>query len=109
MKSNGLVAIPTAVYYNAGSYESEDFYVKNHVRVNGQLLQMNKRWGDLKLKQKEWIMRMAKYEYDRFVAERHKLPVHGSKQQLIEHIYSIIGAMRFQCAIFALSMRRTSP
>ena len=66
--------------------------MKNHIRVNGQLLQTNKSWGHLKQKQQEWIMRMAKQEYDRFVAERHKLPVHGSKQRLIERIYSIIEA-----------------
>lgn len=35
-------------------------------------------------------METAKREYDRFVRERGKPPVHGSKQQLNEHIYELI-------------------
>lgn len=64
--------------------------MKNHVRVNGQLLQTNKKWGALKQKQQEWIMETARKQYDQFVAVRGKLPVHGSKQQLIEQIYQTI-------------------
>ena len=37
-------------------------------------------------------METAWQEYDRFARERGKLPVHGSKQQLIEHIYEVIEA-----------------
>ena len=54
--------------------------LKNHIRINGQLLQTNKKWNHLKAKQKAWIMETAKREYDHFVQERGKLPVHGSKQ-----------------------------
>lgn len=64
--------------------------MKNHVRVNGQLLQTNKKWGALKQKQQEWIMETARKQYDQFIAVRGKLPVHGSKQQLIEQIYQTI-------------------
>ena len=66
--------------------------MKNHIRVNGQLLQTNKKWSHLKEKQKNWIMGTARREYDRFVRERGKLPVHGSKQQLNERIYAQIEA-----------------
>ena len=66
--------------------------MKNHIRVNGQLLQTNKKWSHLKEKQKNWIMGTARREYDRFVREREKLPVHGSKQQLNECIYTQIEA-----------------
>ena len=66
--------------------------MKNHMRINGQLLQTNKKWSHLKEKQKNWIMETARQEYDRFVRERGKLPVHGSKQQLIERIYEVIEA-----------------
>lgn len=66
--------------------------MKNHMRINGQLLQTNKKWSHLKEKQKAWIMETARQEYDCFVRERGKLPVHGSKQQLIEHIYEVIEA-----------------
>ena len=37
-------------------------------------------------------METARQEYDCFVRERGKLPVHGSKQQLIEHIYEVFEA-----------------
>ena len=66
--------------------------MKNHMRINGQLLQMNKKWSHLKEKQKNWIMEIARQEYDCFVRERGKLPVHGSKQQMIERIYEVIEA-----------------
>lgn len=66
--------------------------MKNHIHINGQLLQTNKKWSHLKEKQKTWIMETARREYDRFVRERGKLPVHGSKQQLNEHIYEMIEA-----------------
>lgn len=64
--------------------------MKNHMRINGQLFQTNKKWSHLKEKQKAWIMETARQEYDCFVRERGKLPVHGSKQQLIERIYEVI-------------------
>ena len=35
-------------------------------------------------------METARQEYDCFVREHGKLPVHGSKQQLIERIYEVI-------------------
>ena len=66
--------------------------MKNHIRINGQLLQTNKKWSHLKEKQKTWIMEIARREYDRFVRECGKLPVHGSKQQLNELIYEKIEA-----------------
>ena len=46
----------------------------------------------MKEKQKNWIMETAKREYDHFVRKRGKLPVHGSKQQLIERIYAQVEA-----------------
>ena len=64
--------------------------MKNHERVNGCLLQTNKKWGALKQKQKEWITQVAREEYERFLVERHKLPVRGSKKQFIEKVYERI-------------------
>ena len=64
--------------------------MKNHVRVDGRLLQTNKTWGHLKRKQQEWIYRVARERYEAFIEKRGKLPVEGSKKQLIEEIYSII-------------------
>ena len=64
--------------------------VKNHVKVGGKLLQTNKTWSHLKQKQKEWIVQTARRHYDRFLREHGKLPVEGSKKQLIEEIYAVI-------------------
>lgn len=64
--------------------------MKNHIRVDGKLLQTNKAWGDLKRKQQEWIYRIARDQYAAFIENRGKLPVEGSKKQLIEEIYAII-------------------
>ena len=61
--------------------------MKNHIRIGGTLLQTNKKWSHLKESQKAWIRETAKHEYNRFITERGKLPVHGSKKGLIEHIY----------------------
>ena len=47
--------------------------MKNHMRINGQLFQTNKKWSHLKEKQKTWIMETAWQEYDRFAA-RFALP-----------------------------------
>ena len=64
--------------------------MKNHVRVDGKLLQTNKAWGDLKRKQQEWIYLIARERYEALIENRGKLPVEGSKKQLIEEIYEII-------------------
>lgn len=64
--------------------------MKNHEWVDGRLLQTNKKWSHLKERQKTWIYETAKKEYGRFVAERGKQPVHGSKKALIERIYDQI-------------------
>ena len=65
-------------------------FLKNHVKVGGKLLQTNKIWSHLKQKQKEWIIQTARGQYDRFLRECGKLPVEGSKKQLIEDVYAVI-------------------
>ena len=64
--------------------------MKNHIRVGGKLLQTNKTWVHLKRKQQEWIFRIARERYEAFIEKRGKLPVEGSKKQLIEEVYTII-------------------
>ena len=64
--------------------------MKNHEWVEGRLLQTNKKWSQLKERQKKWVYEAARIEYARFVAERGKQPVHGSKMALIERIYEQI-------------------
>lgn len=34
--------------------------MKNHIVIDGRILQTNKRWSDLKLSQREWITNLLK-------------------------------------------------
>jgi len=59
---------------------------KNHVRVNGTLLQTNKKWSHLKQKQRNWIYDLTKAEYDKFIKENNRLPMKTGKKMLISVI-----------------------
>ena len=56
---------------------------KNHVWVNGTLLQTNKKWSHLKQKQRDWIYDITRSEYKIFVEENNRLPMKAGKQKLI--------------------------
>ena len=56
---------------------------KNHVRVNGALLQTNKKWSHLKQKQRDWIYEITRTEYKRFIEENDRLPMKAGKKKLI--------------------------
>jgi len=56
---------------------------KNHVRVNGTLLQTNKKWSHLKQKQREWIYEVTRSEHKKFVEENNRLPMKTGKKKLI--------------------------
>jgi len=47
---------------------------KTHRRINGQLLQMNKRFTNLKMKQKDKITGWVYEEYKKYVTEHEKIP-----------------------------------
>lgn len=59
---------------------------KNHVRVNGTLLQTNKKWSQLKQKQRDWIYGIARSEHKRFLEENNLLPMKAGKKNLIDVI-----------------------
>jgi hypothetical protein len=59
---------------------------KNHVKVNGTLLQTNKKWSHLKQKQREWIYEITRAEHKKFVEENNRLPMKTGKKKLIEAI-----------------------
>lgn len=56
---------------------------KNHVKVNGTLLQTNKKWSHLKQKQRDWIYEITRIEYQKFVDENNRLPMKTGKKKLI--------------------------
>jgi hypothetical protein len=59
---------------------------KNHAKINGRLLQTNKKWSHLKGKQKSWIYDTAKREYDRFVSHNKRIPEKSGKDKLLTAI-----------------------
>jgi len=59
---------------------------KNHVRVNGTLLQTNKKWSQLKQKQRDWIYEITRSEHKKFVEENNRLPMKTGKKKLIASI-----------------------
>ena len=56
---------------------------KNHVKVNGTLLQTNKKWSQLKQKQRDWIYEIAREEHFKFIEENKRLPMKTGKKKLI--------------------------
>ena len=63
--------------------------MKNHIIVNGRLLQTNKKFSALKMKQKEFIYAALKEEYGKLMAEDGYLTV-NNQQQLIGNVISKI-------------------
>ena len=59
---------------------------KNHIKVNGMLLQTNKKWSQLKQKQHEWIYEITRAEHTKFIEENGRLPMKTGKKKLIETI-----------------------
>lgn len=64
--------------------------MKNHILVNGRLLQTNKKWTALHGRQKSWIMELVKEEHAAFVAKNGKLPTGARKAEMIDDIYARI-------------------
>jgi len=56
---------------------------KNHVKVNGTLLQTNKKWSQLKQKQRDWIYEIVRAEHRKFIEENKRLPMKTGKKKLI--------------------------
>jgi hypothetical protein len=54
--------------------------IKNHIMVNGQLLQTNKKWSHLKRKQLSWIYEITKEKHAAYVMGYGKLPPKGAKK-----------------------------
>lgn len=64
--------------------------MKNHIKVDGKLLQTNKKWSHLKAKQKEWIYSVAEKEYNTFVNEYNKIPLKRNKDIIFDKVYESI-------------------
>lgn len=64
--------------------------MKNHEMINGQLLQLNKKWSHLKQAQKAWIIDVAREEYAVYIAEHARLPMKAGKQRIFDKVYDRI-------------------
>ena len=64
--------------------------MKNHRRINGQLLQTNKQYSALKTKQKEWINVTIIEEFEKMVKERGRAPDKKRRQWLVDRVYDRI-------------------
>jgi len=47
---------------------------KNYVKRNGQLVQTNKKWSHLKMRQREWIMEITRDEHQKYLEKHQRLP-----------------------------------
>ena len=63
---------------------------KNHEWVGGQLLQTNKKWSQLKERQKTWIQQVAAEDHAAYVAEHGKLPMKKQKEAVLDAVYERI-------------------
>lgn len=64
--------------------------MKNHKMVGGKLLQTNKKWSHLKMKQREEIYEYLKEEYRKFFKENNRLPNKEDKKVILNNVYSFI-------------------
>lgn len=60
--------------------------MKNHKRINGQLLQTNKKWSQLKQSQREWIRQITYEEHAAYVEGNSRLPMKKKKQVVIDKV-----------------------
>lgn len=66
--------------------------MKNHVKVDGKLLQTNKKWSHLKQQQREWVAQITKEEYDRYIVKYKNQPNKSGKAEIIDTVYDKINA-----------------
>jgi hypothetical protein len=64
--------------------------MKGHIKVDGRLLQTNKKWSHLKMSQKEWIDTKLKEAYKSFVGKNNRKPNKEEKEEIINNVYGMI-------------------
>lgn len=62
--------------------------MKNHVKIDGKLLQTNKKWSALKQSQRDWIYEHLRIEHDACVESNEKLPMKKRKDIIIDTVYA---------------------
>ena len=64
--------------------------MKNHLRVNGQLFQTNKKYSALKQKQKEQINQWLKVETEAYYLLHQRYPVGRQSEDVVDNVYALI-------------------
>lgn len=64
--------------------------MKNHILVNGQLLQTNKKWSHLKERQKAWIAELLRNEYMNLAQELGRTLKKGEHEIVLNKVYEQI-------------------
>ena len=61
-----------------------------HEKVNGQLLNMEKTWRHLSMKQREWIVSQFREEYIASLTKNGTYPNKEECSEIVDHVYSKI-------------------
>jgi len=64
--------------------------MKNHIKVNGELLQTNKKWSALKQSQRDWIYELTRKSHRAYIDERNRTPRKRYKDIIIDAVYEKI-------------------
>ncbi|MBE5109037.1 transposase [Bacillus thuringiensis] len=64
--------------------------MKNHIKVNGKILQTNKKWLHLKQKQKEYISNTLRREYTQFVKTNPRKPRKYEHDEILHEVMNQI-------------------
>ncbi|MCL2637302.1 MAG: hypothetical protein FWD48_02930 [Oscillospiraceae bacterium] len=64
--------------------------MKNHVKVDGKLLQTNKKWSQLKSSQQHWICEQIKAEHVKFIEQNNCLPWKNKKAEVLDSVWKKI-------------------
>ncbi|WP_144489358.1 transposase [Bacillus thuringiensis] len=60
--------------------------MKNHIKVNGKILQTNKKWSHLKQKQRECISNWLREEHHKFVQVHDRSPKKQEHEDIVDAV-----------------------
>ncbi|MED1436568.1 transposase [Bacillus mycoides] len=64
--------------------------MKNHIKVNGKILQTNKKWSHLKQRQRQHISNWLRREYKQFVKTHYRKPKKYEHDEILHEVMNQI-------------------
>lgn len=61
-----------------------------HVKINGQNINLDKKWQHLKLKQKDWIFQMFRENYVEFLNKNKRHPNKLECDEIVNNVFNLI-------------------